>query len=202
MRTLILFNLVIISFFSFLTSWALVELALSGFRIKAFRFKAIVRMIPLIKLPLDLFFLNWDRWSIIYGVYPWLCEKGSRTLEAFYNLPKNMQDLLLPNMGIRLRTKDFLHFSIADRIYGFASDKAIYLFILLFLVFWVFSIAFKSIKWLKEGLEIKRLIKTSQKLNLKLSNVKIIKALEKYNLELLHNDEYTDSPFVTGLVTA
>lgn len=155
-------------------------------------------MIPIIKLPLDILFFNWNRWSMAHDVFPWLCEKGSRRLEAFYNLPSDIHKFLSPHIGIRLHTQEKFNFSIADFIYGAVGHKTIHYFIILFSCVWVLFLIFKLIRLIKERIEIEKLIKNSVKIKRRINNPKISQAIKKHRLKLLENSEYTGSPFVTG----
>lgn len=83
---LFLFNFFINSSLVFATTWALVELFLFIFRIKNFRFKYYARLLPLIKVFIDIGIYNFSSWAILQNINPLLCEKGTRTLTiAFTN---------------------------------------------------------------------------------------------------------------------
>ena len=73
-------NVVINSLFTFFTSWLLVEGIMKIVRLRSLRAKSFLRMIPICKLLLDLFFYDFSRWSFLQGINPLLLEEGSRTL--------------------------------------------------------------------------------------------------------------------------
>lgn len=83
-------NVFINSFFSFLTACLLVEIFLMP--LKSPRLTYYCRLVPFLKLPLDLFFYDFSSWSLLKGVNPLYQPQNSRmiTLETGY-FPGNLR---------------------------------------------------------------------------------------------------------------
>src|SRR3990167_10641534 len=81
-----LFNFFINGILVFATAWGLVELFIFIFRIKNFRFKYFARLIPIIKVFIDLAFYNFSSWAIFQNINPLLCEKGTRSLTISFGI--------------------------------------------------------------------------------------------------------------------
>lgn len=100
------FNIVVNSTLSFFTSLLLIEGCIALFRVAHPRVKVVCRVLPFIKICLDLCLYHISKWALIHGVNPTLAEKGTRQLALLLN----------PFTGIQFRMKDGKTFSIADVI--------------------------------------------------------------------------------------
>lgn len=101
------FNIVVNSAFSFFTSLLLIECCICLFRVVYPRVKAFCRLLPFIKICLDLGLYHVSKWALIHGVNPTLAEKGTRQLALL---------LMNPFTGIQFRMEDGKTFTIADVI--------------------------------------------------------------------------------------
>lgn len=198
MKLLLLFNLFTMTLLSFFTSWLLVEAVLLLFRIRSHRFKAFVRMIPIIKVPLDLFFINWSNWALLNGLYPWLAEKDSRMLTVAFKIPHSLFDILLPEFSIIFRMKEHFSFSLADWIYGLMKERAVFYLVLFFCLIFVFSLIVKTKAFLAEWREIRSIITNCENLDVTLFG-KMAHLLKKRHISVLKTQMLITSPFTTGL---
>lgn len=78
-------NIVVNSMLMFITTVLLIEFFLLITGIKNFRAKMLCRLIPIIKLPLDLFLYNFGSWALMQNIDPLHCEKGSRMLSIGFS---------------------------------------------------------------------------------------------------------------------
>lgn len=100
------FNIVVNSTLAFFTSILLVEFFVCLFRIKHPRIKVICRILPFLKICLDLCLYHISKWALLHGVNPILAEKGTRQLSLLMN----------PFTGIQFSMKNGKTFSVADVI--------------------------------------------------------------------------------------
>lgn len=75
-----IFNVFVNSFLAFFTAVIIVEAIIFLFRIKQGRLVSMLRMVSILKLPLDLFLYDFTKWSYLSGVDPLVGEEGTRTL--------------------------------------------------------------------------------------------------------------------------
>jgi hypothetical protein len=107
-----LLNVFLSSFLTFSTTIFLIEILTFILRVPKGRWASFLRMIPFLKLPLDLFLYDFSRWSFTHSISPLLCEEGSRTLSIFISsLSKTFP---LPLSRIEFITKENFSFTIAD----------------------------------------------------------------------------------------
>lgn len=106
MIALFLFNIFCNSLLSFLTIAVFLEALIFLLRLPQGRMCSWLRMTVLLKLPLDLFFYNFSRWSYLKGINPLCCEEGSRSFSIFLRLPGSA--------GIELTAPGSLTFTLAD----------------------------------------------------------------------------------------
>ena len=100
------FNIVVNSPLAFFTSILLIEFFVFLFRIKHPRIKMICRILPFLKICLDLCLYHISKWALLHGVNPILAEKGTRQLSLLMN----------PFTGIQFSMKNGKTFSVADVI--------------------------------------------------------------------------------------
>lgn len=100
------FNVVVNSTLAFFTSTLLIEFFVCLFRIKHPRIKVFCRILPFLKICLDLCHYHVSNWALLQGQNPILAEKGSRQLSFLLN----------PFIGIQFSMKNGETFSIADVI--------------------------------------------------------------------------------------
>jgi beta-lactamase regulating signal transducer with metallopeptidase domain len=108
------FNLVINSFLTFLTLVLFVEFLIFAFRIRQPRFRALMFLIPVIKLIIDPFFYNFDSWALTHQINPLEAEVGSRMLSVLICYPKSLAGFLPITTGIQFSVNDCQTFSLAD----------------------------------------------------------------------------------------
>ena len=77
-----------------------------------------LRMIPIVKLPLDLFLYDFTKWSYSHGVDPLLCATGTRTLSVMLGWisPSIDRSFLPMNSGIQFSVPGDMTFTVADVI--------------------------------------------------------------------------------------
>lgn len=86
------FNLIVNSFLSFATAALIISLLLFSFRIKNGRIRAILFVVPIVKLCIDPFLYDFGNWALVHQVNPLEMAKGTRQLsisvEVFTPLAK------------------------------------------------------------------------------------------------------------------
>ena len=197
--SLITFNLLIISLLSFFTAWLLVESILFIFRIRSNRFRSFARMIPFCKIPIDLCCMNWANWALLHDTYPWLCEKNSRTLEAFCKLPSDFLHTIFPKIGIYLHTQEFYTFSVADYLAHWIDFSHIFFLSILGIGYACLFTLYRLIGLVQDWVYVKQIQASSVPLLYKITNPLLKDCLSKRKPLIFKNASYQGSPFATGL---
>jgi len=111
-------NVFLNSFLAFFTAAFLIETVIFIFRMKQGRTSSLLRMIPILKLPLDLCFYDFSRWAYIQGINPLHCEEGTRTLSVLLGWTQPSAHWLhLPlSSAIQFTIPGDLTFTISDVI--------------------------------------------------------------------------------------
>lgn len=91
-------NIFVNSVLAFFTAALLIEVILLVFRIKQGRMAALLRMIPIVKLPLDLCLYDFSRWSYLHGVNPLHCAEGTRMLSVLFGRTFSVIEFTVGNM--------------------------------------------------------------------------------------------------------
>ncbi len=189
-------NVFINSFLMFATVVALVEIVIFLFRIQPGRFTSLLRMIPIVKLPFDLFFYDFSRWSYLKGINPIAAEEGSRTLSAMLGWPNSISEpFFLPiTSGIQL-TVNNMTFTVADVISY--SINPITLNIACSLILFISGCLF--VKTVFDYLWFIHHIEDGKEYaNKKIRNLLISKFLRKTGAQIV-SSPFSTSPFVCGL---
>lgn len=183
-------NIFLNSFLSFFTAVFLIKGTIFLFRIQPGRLKALLKMIPILKLPLDLCLYDFSRWSYAQGINPLLCEKGTRTLSII---------LKGSYSGIQFTVPGSLTFTLAD-VLGHAAP------LLILKVFSIllpsFSCAFlirKFFLYYRSKRALNSLAKSSRPLHRKIRNPALSLCFKKYSIKILTSQTLSGSPFVTEL---
>lgn len=184
---LFLLNVFLNSFLAFFTSALLIEMVIFLFRIKLGRISAVLRMIPILKMPIDLCLYDFSRWSYLQGVNPLLSEEGTRSLSVWFGWMGSSLDLLyLPlNSGIEFSLGK-MTFTLADLIGSLASPKQLKTFSLAF-VFLCLTFFLRKIALYRGSRKMLRSIAAN-------AEVKKI-----HSSTILISEELQGSPFVAGL---
>lgn len=172
-----LFNIIVNSLLTFLTAVILVESLIFCLRIRQGRAAALLRMMPILKLPLDLWLYDFSKWSYTHHLTPVNCAEGTRELSIIAGYMPSW-------LEIRLTMPGEMTFTLADVIghyLGLPFIKA------LVAVFAVLSTYF-FIKTIKSYLQANREFQLLEKDMQHDSR----KALKIYRMPI------TGSPFVTG----
>lgn len=189
-------NVFVNSFLMFFTAVALIESVIFLFRIRSGRFSSLLRMVPIIKLPFDLFFYDFSRWSYLKGINPLTAEEGSRTLSAMIGWPTSISEpFFLPiTSGIQLAVNN-MTFTIADIVSYSISPIAL-------------SITCSLILLISGCLFIKKIVEYAQFMyqmkdetgnsNKKIRNIFISGFLRKNGAQII-SSPLSISPFVCGL---
>lgn len=110
---LFLWNVCTGSLLAFFTTFVLVEGLLALFRIREGRFSALLRMIPILKLPFDLFLYDFSRWALLQGIDPLRCKEGTRMIMAKIGYWK-----CFPLSGIEFTAPGNTTFTVGDVLSG------------------------------------------------------------------------------------
>lgn len=190
-------NVFVNSFLMFATVVVLIEIVIFLFRIQSGRFTSLLRMVPIVKLPFDLFFYDFSRWSYLKGVNPLAAEEGSRTLSAMIGCPNSISEPLffLPiTSGIQLTVHN-MTFTVADIISY--SINSITLSITCSLILLISGCLF--IKTILDYLSFIHHIEEEEKYaNKKIRNLFLTRFLKKNGVQIVSSSFFA-SPFVCGL---
>lgn len=197
-------NIFLNSFLAFFTVAFLIESVIFLFRIRQGRVAATLRMLPFIKLPLDLCLYDFSRWSYAQGINPLNCEEGTRTLSAMFGWMSLATDwLFLPiNSCIQLTVPGDLTFTIADLIGYIISPIILKVFALLLISFTVGFVIRKLVLYYHSLASLESLAKSSQPLCKKMRNSVLSSCIRKCGVKILTSPILTGSPFVAGLISA
>ena len=197
--SLFILNIFVNSFLMFLTVAFLIEAIIFLFRIRQGRFAAILRMIPIVKLPLDLFLYDFTKWSYVHGVNPLTCEEGTRTLSVMCSWISSATDwLFLPiTSSIQFTVPGNMTFTIADVIGQSMNSVFLNCFVVLFLLC---SLSF-MIKKLFEYILHPQARFANPAENRKIRNSSLRDSFKKGRLQIVTSSSLAGSPFVTGLTS-
>lgn len=197
-------NIFVNSLLAFFTVVILIEGIIFLFRIRQGRIAATLRMVPIFKLPLDLFLYDFSRWSYAQGINPLNCEEGTRSLSVMFGLISQATDWLLLTIqsGIQLFVFDHLTFTVADLI-GFSIHSTILkVFAILLILVTVGLAARKSFLYYRALTNFKTLAKNSQPLLKQIDNAALHSCIRKYGVKILTSPTFHGSPFVAGLISS
>jgi len=122
-----LVNIICNSFLSFFTASGLIALIVFLLRIRPGRISSILWMIPLYKLPFDLFYYNFMTWAYLHGIDPRVCEDGSRSLTAALKCLTNTTfPFIHISSTLQLDVDHFFTFTFADILALHIPNSALY----------------------------------------------------------------------------
>lgn len=189
-----LLNIFINSFLAFFTSLFLIEIIIFLFRISQGRFASILRMIPILKLPLDMFMYDFSRWSYLHGINPLQCQEGTRMLSAMVGINS---DYLLPvQCAIQFLLPGNLTFTIADVIGHYLSPIFLKVFCFGFVLYSVLLVLKKTLNYCSLSSRNDRELIRSQRIR----NPILKKSLERTCSKIVLSSEQ-NGPYVTGLIS-
>lgn len=194
-------NIFVNSFFAFFTTAFLIEALLFLFRMRQRRGAAFLRMLPILKLPLDLFLYDFSRWSFAQGVNPLHCEEGTRTLSVLFGGMHSLTEWICLPMasGIQFLLPENRTFTIADMM-GYSLPLIIVkLFALSFCMLTLVAVTKRGVSYYKEKRSLKSLTKDSRKADLLVANSSLNFCIQKKKLRILFCSDSSASPFVSGL---
>lgn len=197
-------NVFLNSFLSFVTAAILIEVTIFLFRIRQGRISATLRMIPIIKLPLDLFLYDFTRWSYVHGVNPLNCEEGTRTLSvSFGSLSDLTSPLFLPFFSsIQMTTEGDVTFTVADIIGYQMRPLVLKVLAVIFVLITAFLLIKRFFQYRSSARSINSLEKCSEASCRKIDNASIASCINKRRTQILTSPSLTGSPFVTGLLSS
>ncbi|MEI8124885.1 MAG: M56 family metallopeptidase [Parachlamydiaceae bacterium] len=196
-------NVFLNSLLAFFTVAFLVEGIIFLFRLPQGRVAAALRMIPIFKLPLDLFLYDFSRWSYAQGVNPLNCEEGTRTLSILFGWINYVKDRLLwpINSCIQLTVSGDLTFTLADVIGYTIHPVILNIFSLLFICFTAVFVVRRLFLYYGSLIALESLAKKSKPLYRKMRNSVLSSCVEKRGVQVLTFPTLTGSPFVAGLIS-
>lgn len=197
-------NIFINSFLSFYTVVFLIEGLIFLFRIGPGRTAATLRMIPIFKLPLDLYLYDFSRWSYAQGVNPLNCEEGSRTFSVMLGWPSQITEwLILPiNSSIQLTVTGDLTFTVADLIGYSFNPVVLKSFASLLMALTIGFVIRKLFLYHCSLRALESLAKNSEPLYKKMRNSNLSSCIRKYGVKILTSPSLTGSPFVVSLTSS
>lgn len=193
-----LLNVFVNSFLMFITVVALIESIIFLFKIPAGRFSSLLRMVPILKLPFDLFSYDFSRWSYLKGINPLTAQEGTRTLSAVIGWPNDISQIFFVPItaGIQLFV-DNMTFTVADVLSYFFDPIALSISctIIVFISCCIFTK--KIFEYLRFAHNMKE---TKRKVNKKIRNVFIDGFLRKNKAQVI-SSTLSSSPFVYGILS-
>ncbi len=197
-------NIFLNSFLAFFTVAFLIESVIFLFRVRQGRAAATLRMIPIIKLPLDLCLYDFSRWSYAQGINPLNCEEGTRTLSVMLGWPSQIADwLFLPiNSCIRLTVPGDLTFTIADLIGYSINPIVLKTFAALLMPLTLGFVIRKLFLYYCSLTALGSLAKNSEPLYKKIRNSNLSSCIRKHGVKILTSPSLKGSPFVVGLTSS
>ncbi len=196
-------NVFLNSLLMFFTAVVLLEGLIFLLRIPQGRIAAFLRMIPIFKLPLDLYLYDFSRWSYAKGINPFHCEEGTRTLSVMFGWINEATDwFFLPiNSGIQFTVPGNMTFTLAD-VVGYSIDlKVLNIFTLFFITTSSVLLCRNFIRYYQSVKSLNSLAKIAQSTDRKTRNFSITSCLKDYRLQILTSSSLGGSPFVAGLTS-
>lgn len=190
-------NIFLNSFLAFFTVVLLIEGVILLFRVRQGRVAALLRMIPILKLPFDLLLYDFSRWSYVHGINPLLCEEGTRSLSIIFGWMHSVTAA-----SIQLTTPGNLTFTLADVIGHQISPLYLKTFTALFIPLSIGFVVRKLILYYRSQITLHALAKNSQPLNRKIRNPSLSFYLKESPLQILTSPRLSGSPFVAGFISS
>ena len=196
-------NICINSFLSFATTVLLIESLIFIFRVKQGRGASFLRMISIIKLPVDLCLYDFSRWSYTHGINPLLCEKGSRTLSVHFGWCDSLIDWFrMPfASGIQMKTTENMTFTLADILGYYINPFTLNVLCFVFLLFTLGFLVKTTINCACFFQKLRRWQETSIQGKKKIRNFRLKQLFKNGKLRLTTTTLYFNSPFVAGFIT-
>jgi beta-lactamase regulating signal transducer with metallopeptidase domain len=197
-------NVCLNSILAFFTVILLIECVIFIFRIRQGRVAATLRMVPIIKLPLDLLLYDFSRWSYAQGINPLDCMEGTRTLSATCGWISSVTNYfpILIDSKIQLTVPGELTFTIADLI-GYSIDPFILnVFTMIFISITSVAVIRRLFHYYRSFVTIDSLSQGSKPLNKKMSNSVLSSWVKRCRVKILTSRTLTGSPFVAGLISS
>jgi hypothetical protein len=142
------------------------------FRIRQGRIASTLRMIPILKLPLDLCLYDFSRWSYVQGINPLDCQEGTRTLSVMLGSKSEVFDwLFLPiRSAIQLTIPDGMTFTLADLLGHMMNLLVLKVVAVLFISFSMGIVVRRLVLYYRSFVALGSLAKSSQPLCRKVHN--------------------------------
>lgn len=196
-------NIFLNSFLAFFTAVLLIEAIIFLFRIKQGRVAALLRIIPILKLPLDLCLYDFSRWSYIQGINPLNCEEGTRTLSVLFGWTNSPSDwLFLPiNSAIQFAVPGNMTFTVSDVI-GYAMNPNHLKIFSISLVFLCVCFFMRKLVVYHRCIKALNSIGANSKpITKKMRNHQLIARIKKGKYSIFASSVLNGSPFVAGLLS-
>ncbi len=197
-------NVFLNSFLAFFTAALLIEGIVFLFRIKQGRVAATLRMIPILKLPLDLCLYDFSRWSYIQGVNPLNCEEGTRNLSMMIEYNSSLSNwLFIPtNSGIQFSiSPGNMTFSLADIIGYSMNPNHLKIFATSLALLCICFFVRKLVAYRLCIKALNSIAKSSKPASKKMHNHQLIAHVKKRKYSIFTSPVLNGSPFVAGLLS-
>lgn len=190
-----LFNIILNSLMAFITVWFLIEGLIFMLRIPQGRVAAILRMIPLVKLLLDVCLYDFAQWSYLHGINPLEYPEGSRILSAMVSW---MGDNFWPiSSGVRLSVAE-MSFTVADLIAYTLPPALLNAMVILIVTISLFLLGRKLQHYHFSLKTLRALMQEAQPVGRKIRNSKVASLIQKRRCQILTGCAFTGSPFAAG----
>ena len=197
--SLFILNIFINSFLAFFTTALLIEALLWLCRIPQGRLAAMLRMIPLVKLPLDCGLYDFSRWSHSHGIDPLQCAEGTRTLSVvFGNIRPLTEGLSLPIFStIEFTVPGSMTFTIADVMGTLMGPTLVQIFAGGFIVIHAALCVAISLRHYRGFFLLKAWKRLSECASRSITMPALQEACRRYGVQIRTSP--TGSPFVAGI---
>jgi beta-lactamase regulating signal transducer with metallopeptidase domain len=188
-----IFNLIINSFFTFLTIAILIQLVIYIFRIRSSRAKVILLCIPFLKLAFDPFLYDFQNWALLQKINPIEAEIGSRSFSMQIGYPLNT------GIVIGLFVNNVSTFSLADLAAVSLNPFVIRGVVVITLLITLVLLSIFALRLHKSISNLSEIVKKSSLCTRPLKNQKLIEKIERNHSQLILSSE-VKVPCAFGIV--
>ncbi len=195
-------NIVINAFLAFLTTTFLIEFFLKVFRFKKPRLNSLIRLIPLIKLPLDMWIADWSRWALLHGISPLDCEGGTRVLFIGCSWIDVLSSAVFFPVALRIgfELAGGYTFSIVDLLSPLVNLEIVRAVSYIFIALTSFQFVLLLFKTVRDYRHKKAFLGQCSPCLKPVENILLNKALTLKQIRVYAHPEYDGSPLLIGSI--
>lgn len=194
-------NVVVNAWLAFLTTFFLIELFLKISPFQNIRMISLIRMIPIIKLPFDVWLADWSRWALLHGISPLECAEGSRMLFIGCSWIDALSTVAWIPIALRIgfELAGGYTFSLIDLLSPLINLGVVRAISYLFIVLTGLKFLNLGVKIWKQNIRKKEFLKGCSPCYRAIENLELKKALLLERTEIFINAGYAGSPLLIGI---